>query len=258
MKQYRFYLNIFILKNLNMHTFNKIFVLPDMKASEIIINNPYLILMFEHFEIKLEVREKTIEQICSENNINHRLFLTIANLFNGYKPHPITEYISADIQVIIKYLGNSHKYYIKEIYPQIQQYIKEILKINTHPEILMLEKFFNNYFIEVAEHLEYENNTVFPYVLNLDTQLTNNNINYTLNSYSVVEYREHHNDIEEKLTDLKNLLTKYLPIENDQHLRRKLLFSLFELEYDLNIHSQIEDTILIPLVEKMEKLRIKK
>jgi regulator of cell morphogenesis and NO signaling len=118
----------------------------------------------------------------------------------------------------------------------------------------MLEKFFTNYFEEVTEHLEYENNVVFPYVLNLDAQLTHKNSNYTLNSYSVIEYREHHNDIEEKLTDLKNLLIKYLPVENDQQLRRKLLFCLFELEYDLNIHSQIEDTILIPLVEKMEKL----
>jgi regulator of cell morphogenesis and NO signaling len=237
-----------------MHLLNKMFVLPEMKTSEIIINNPYLMLMFEHFEIKLEIHEKTIDQICNENNISNNLFLCIANLFNGYKPDKITEYVSKDIQSIIKYLGNSHKYYVKEIYPRIQKYIKEIYKINTHTEILMLEKFFTNYFEEVTEHLEYENNVVFPYVLNLDAQLTHKNSNYTLNSYSVIEYREHHNDIEEKLTDLKNLLIKYLPVENDQQLRRKLLFCLFELEYDLNIHSQIEDTILIPLVEKMEKL----
>lgn len=241
-----------------MHIFNKIFVLPEMKASEIIINNPYLILMFEHFEIKLEVREKTIEQICNENHINTSLFITIANLFNGFKPQAITEYISNDIQSIIKYLGNSHKYYISEIYPQIQEIIKEIYLINKHPEILMIEKFFDKYFEEVTEHMEYENNMVFPYVLNLDEQLTNNNNFYKLNSYSVVEYREHHNDIEEKLTDFKNLLIKYLPIDNDQQLRRKLLFYLFELEYDLNIHSQIEDNILIPLVEKMEKLTAEK
>lgn len=237
-----------------MHLLNKVFVSLEMKTSDIIINNPYLILMFEHFEINLEVHEKTIAQLCNENNISPSLFLCIANLFNGYKPNTNNEYISKDIQSIIKYLGNSHNYYIKEIYPRIQEYIKEIYKINSHPEILMIEKFFDNYFEEVNEHLEYENKVVFPYVLNLDAQLTHKNGNYTVQSYSVTEYREHHNDIEEKLTDLKNLLIKYLPIENDQQLRRKLLFCLFELEYDLNIHSLIEDTILIPLVEKMEKL----
>ena len=70
--------------------------------------------------------------------------------------------------------------------------------------------------------------------------------------YAVAEYQEHHNDIEEKLNDLKSLLIKYLPLKNDQSIRRNLLFRLFELEYDLNIHSQIEELILIPLVSKME------
>ena len=91
-------------------------------------------------------------------------------------------------------------------------------------------------------------------MLNLDNKLLQKNYEDTVSSYSVTEYREHHNDIEEKLTDLKNLLIKYLPQKGDQQLRRKLLFCLFELEFDLKIHSQIEDSILIPLVEKMEQL----
>lgn len=237
-----------------MHHKNKMFIISEMKISDIIISNPYLMLMLEHLEINMEVHEKTVEQICNENNIRSGLFLTIANLFNGFKPSPMTEYSSNDIQTIINYLKNSHQYYLKEKYPQIQDYIKQIYQINNHPEILMIDKFFDKYFIEVTEHLDYENQVVFPYVLNLDNKLSQKNYEDKMSSYSVTEYREHHNDIEEKLTDLKNLLIKYLTQKGDQQLRRKLLFCLFELEYDLNIHSQIEDSILIPLVEKMEQL----
>ena len=237
-----------------MHSPTKMFITPKMKTSDIIISNPYLILMLEHLEINMEVHEKTVEQICNENNIRIGLFLIIANLFNGFKPLPIMEYSSNDIQTIINYLKNSHQYYLEEKYPQIQDYIKQIYQVNNHPEILMIDKFFDNYFIEVTEHLDYENQVVFPYVLNLDNKLSQKNYEKKVSSYSVTEYREHHNDIEEKLTDLKNLLIKYLPHKGNQQLRRKLLFCLFELEYDLNIHSQIEDSILIPLVEKMEQL----
>jgi regulator of cell morphogenesis and NO signaling len=237
-----------------MQTKNKLMIVSDMKTSDIIISNPYLMLMLEHWGIEMELHDKTVEQICRENNINSGLFLTIANLFNGYKPVPLTEYSSNDIQTIINYLKKSHQYYLIEIYPQIQEYIKCIYQINSHPEILMIEKFFNKYFMEVREHLDYENEVVFPYVLSLDGILSSKNLNYSVSGYSVIQYREHHNDIEEKLTDLKNLLIKYLPQKGDQQLRRKLLFCLFELEYDLNIHSQIEDSILIPLVEKMEQL----
>lgn len=128
---------------------------------------------------------------------------------------------------------------------------------NNHKEMGLVEKFFGEYFKEVTEHLNYENNIVFPYIIGLYDKIINHKHPFNPQKYSVTEYKEHHNDIEEKLNDLKNLLIKYLPQKNDQALRRKLLFCLFELEYDLSIHSQIEDLILIPLVTKME-LHLKK
>lgn len=233
---------------------NNMLIISEMKTSDIIIGNPYLLLMLEHWGINIELRDKTVKQLCNENKISADLFLAIANLFNGFRPFSVTEYSFNDIKTIISYLENSHQYYLKEKYPQIKKYIGEIYKINNHAEILMIEKFFNKYFLEVTEHLDYENEVVFPYVLNLDKQLAQNKFIANASKYSVTEYREHHNDIEEKLNDLKNLLIKYLPHKNDQQIRRELLFCLFELEYDLKIHSQIEDLIFIPLVEKMEKL----
>jgi regulator of cell morphogenesis and NO signaling len=241
-----------------MHLTTKIFITSEMKTSDIIISNPYLILVLEHLGINMEVQEKTVGQICIENRVSTGLFLTIANLFNGFKPSPVTEYSFDDIQTIIKYLKNCHRYYLEEKYPMIKNYIEMINRINDHSEILMIGKFFDKYFEEVIDHLDYEDDVVFPYVLRLNNQLTLESPDGTLSNYSVTEYREHHNDIEEKLTDLNNLLIKYMPQKNDQQVRRKLLLCLFELEYDLKIHSQIEETILIPMVEKMEQLaRIK-
>lgn len=233
---------------------NKIFITSEMKTSDVLISNPYLILVLEHLGINMEVREKTVEQICNENKVSPELFLIIANLFNGFKPSPISDYSFNDIQTIIKYLKSSHEYYLDEKYPLIQKYIDMINRINDHPEILMIGKFFDKYFKEVVEHLDYEDDVVFPYVLGLNDQLMRKNPEKSTINYSVTEYREHHDDIEEKLTDLNNLLIKYIPQKNDRQERRKLLLCLFELEYDLKIHSQIEETILIPMVEKMEHL----
>ena len=47
---------------------NKIFVTSEMKIADIIIANPYLILGLEHLGINMEVREKTVEEICAENH----------------------------------------------------------------------------------------------------------------------------------------------------------------------------------------------
>ncbi len=231
----------------------KMNVLPDVRMSELIAENPYLMLMLEHFGITLVVHDKTIRQLCNENGVSEALFLSFANLFNGFQPSTTTQYAFTDLKTIILFLKNSHAYYLEEKYPQIRNYIARMFELNEQSSILMVEKFFDQYFAEVTEHLHYEDQVVFNYVNNLfDCMEPGHEANLPVD-YSVSNYQEHHDDIEEKLEDLKSLLLNYLPLKNDQKIRRKLLFSLFELEYDLNIHTQIENDILIPLVEKMEQ-----
>jgi regulator of cell morphogenesis and NO signaling len=229
-----------------------LYLTSDIKMSDVILNNPYLMLLLEHFGIDVPIQEKTMHEVCCDNQINTELFLTFANLYNKNKYISRTPFSFSDILTIVNYLKNSHKYYSEEIYPNILNTIRQMNELNTYKEMALVEKFFGTYFREVQEHLEYENKIVFPYILELNEKIENKDYILKQTDFSVHEYQDHHNDIEEKLDDLKNLLIKYLPKKDDQTIRRKLLFNLFELEYDLNIHSQIEDLILIPLVEKLE------
>lgn len=224
----------------------------DSKASDIIEHNPLLLLLFEHLKIPLGFHEKTVEQLCSEHEIELRLFLIIANLFNGFNPPPSEVESLKDIRLMISYLENNHKHYTTEKFPLLTSYISEITKLNSHPEIELLKRFFDEYLDEVSEHLKYENTIVFPYVLNLAYQ-KKEETSSTGNKYSMADYRGHHDDIEEKLTDLKNLLIRYLPPDKDMQVRRKLILTLNELEFDLHIHSLIEESMLIPIVERLEQ-----
>jgi regulator of cell morphogenesis and NO signaling len=224
----------------------------DMKMSDVLLSNYYFVLMLDHFGINLAVQDKTIKEICGENTINPDIFLTFANLFNGIRYEPKEEYSFDDIRTIIGYLKNCHHYYLDDKYPSLKTDIAKLAKKNNSPEVKLLEKFFSEYLSELTIHLNYENETVFPYVIKLYRAAIKKKSNASLGSYSVTEYKEHHDDIEEKLTDIKNLLVKYLPPKNDTKIRRNILLKLFELEHDLHIHSLIEDSILIPLVQKLE------
>lgn len=226
----------------------------DSQLSEIVIRFPYTLFMLEHFGLNTTLQEKTIAQICNEANIHEALFLVVAHLYAGAEnPKPI-KYEQEDVLVVLSYLRHCHYFYKEDKYPQIKYYIQQLKEQNPKPEIVMLERFFQQYFDEVSEHLDYENNRVFPYVSDLLNRIEGKEQTIDLTNYSVSEYRDHHDNIEEKLSDLKNLLVKFLPLGNDYALRRKLLFSLSELEFDLHIHSKIEDYVLIPMVEQMEKM----
>lgn len=230
----------------------KLYLKPDMKISDVILNNPYLILMLEHFGIDTPLQEKLISELCQENNINISLFLTFANLYNGRGVHIKETYPISDILTVINFLKSSHLYYSEEIYPNILSIIQQINSTNKYKEMALIEKFFSDYFGEVSEHLNYENTIVFPYIIDLYNKISGQYHEKSEIKYSVSDYKDHHNDIEMKLNDLKNLLIRYLPLKNDQSTRRKLLFCLFDLENDLNIHSQIEDLILVPMVANLE------
>jgi len=221
---------------------------------DLIMENHFILLMLEHFEIDFVVNNKTIENICLENNINPEIFIAIANLYNNNDPSHIINYTSNDIAFIIKVLKNTHLYYKQDKYPEIQHYIQNLNQNNTSAGIILLEKFFNEYFNEVIEHLDYEDNVAFPYFSKLlnGNQLKEYRIKKKGN-FSVTTYQNHHTDIESKLADLKNLLLKHLILKYDLSLRRKLLFSLFELEFDLKVHSLIEENILIPMVKEIER-----
>lgn len=226
----------------------------EMKVSDIVNDNPRLILMLEHLDIPLGLQDKSIEQVCRDNKINSQVFLTIGNLYNGHPPDKNFLFLQDEMKTILTYLEKNHKHYLEEQFPLMTSLIGEIVKVNIHPEIALLEQFFNDYYKEVIEHLNYENQIVFPYVTMLQSQISHGNDISGNSKYSIAEYQGHHDDIEEKLADLRNLLIKYLPSHNDTPFRRRLLFTLSELEFDLHIHSKIEESILVPMVEYMEQM----
>jgi regulator of cell morphogenesis and NO signaling len=238
-----------------MYQTTKTYIKPDFKMADLIFENPYQLLLLEHFGLDLVVHDKTVSQLCSENGISEKVFISFANLYNGFSPAANEGFDESHIETIIRFLKNSHYYFKYDKYPEIQDYIKRLFEKNPTAEIRMIEKFFDDYFMEVSEHLDYEEGTAFPYF----RSLLSGNESGTENKktrFSGTEYLEHHTDIEFKLTDLKNLLLRHISLKNDPINRRKLLFSLIELEYVLNIHSLIEETILIPLVLNLENKQI--
>lgn len=67
--------------------------------------------MMEHFDINIVVGNKTVEQICNENQINQQVFISLANLYNEFNIAGTENMDRHDIASIILFLKNSHRYY---------------------------------------------------------------------------------------------------------------------------------------------------
>lgn len=235
-----------------MYQTHKTYITPEMKMADLILENHTLLMLLEHFEIDFTVGDKSVGQICKENNIPPSVFLLIANLYNQFYPNKDNALTCEDIPSIIRFLRNSHRYYTQDIYPEIKASINQLHQHHHTDDIKLIEKFFDSYFREVLEHLNYEEKVAFPYFCQLTAS---GDAQQSLN-FSGNHYKDHHSDIETKLSDLKNLMLKHIHLKGDFATRRKFLKNLFELEFDLNIHSMIEETVLLPLITQIENERL--
>ena len=193
------------------------------------------------------MQDKTIEEVCKAQNIDINLFLALSNLHLSTATLPNLNLNENDIIKVIEYLQNSHNYYTTEAIPNISKQIE--IFINDREEkvltFILLKRFFKEYRKEIFKHLEYEETIVYPYILKLVNE------NKLQSDFTINDYKHHHEDIESKLEELKNLLIKHLPEKEDRKFRCAFLLELFRLERDLRIHTVIEESILIPAIENL-------
>ncbi|MDX9883485.1 MAG: hemerythrin domain-containing protein [Prolixibacteraceae bacterium] len=223
----------------------------NFRMADVINANERLLLIIERFGISLGFGDKTIFEICTDYGLDPSLVLVVMNVFNSHS-FPAQSFLSVDmLPGLISYLKNGHRYYLKEKIPFIGELIDRFIENTDNPDAKLIKSFFREYAREVSEHMYLEDSTVFPYILTLYNY--SENAGAGIPDYSIDEFVEHHSDIEEKLDDLMHLLIKHFPPTQDRFYRNLILLELFNLQYDLNDHSGIENRILAPLVRQLEQ-----
>ncbi len=230
------------------------------QMADVIHRNYGLIPIISRFGINFGFGNKTIYEVCAENNINVRFFLEIVNSFHNPQYFPKKQLQTFPSALIIQYLSNTHKYYLKSKVPEIIGYInkmKELASDDNLKNIELIDNFFREYKNELEKHLANEDSRVFPYIMSLEEALETMDFNADLIDHirndSIEKYERNHGNLEEKLSDLKNLLIKFLPPVVSTEICQHLLTELFRLESDLENHTRIEEKVLVPRVKLLEQ-----
>ncbi len=231
----------------------------DMKLADIIIHDISLVPVISRFGILLGFGDESIEGVCKKKSIDIDFLLTILNAFHDPQYLDKKYLQSFSVDLLIQYLRKTHQYYLSNKIPEIECLIDKMELESTidKSSYQLLQKFFKDYKTELVKHIDREEKVVYPYVLELNNAIANDEITSSLiekiKKYSIKSYEEEHDNVEEKLTDLKNIIIKYLSPSQNQQSRFRLLKELTALEKDLAEHAIIEDLILVPKVELLEK-----
>lgn len=223
---------------------------PTDKMSNVISENYSLISVMSRFGLPLGFGEKTVAEVCNEQGVDCNTFLIVVNFVNedSYSGEFSFNYDSVSLPALVDYLKQAHSYFLDFSLPTIRQKLCNALELEPEKNdiIKIVLMFYDKYVDEVRRHMEYENNHIFSYADNLIKHHKSNN-------FSIAQFAEHHNHINEKMKELKNILIKYYPQTKCNNLLNDTLFDIFNCESDLRTHCRLEDSVFTPVVLNLEQ-----
>lgn len=220
----------------------------EMKIAELIDADYSLLSILLRLDMQLPFGDVSVEELCRRHGISVELFLMICQVYSTADYLPDVEQLNvSDLKYVIRYLRASHRLYLGELLPSIGQGVERVLECCEKRQRDIVSGFYRGYCDEVRAHLEYEEQTMFPYVERLIEGAVPA-------EETIAQAMEHHTDICEKIDDIKSILIKYLPEECSTQQRYDLLRSVYTMSEDLAKHTLIEVKILAPVAEREEQI----
>ena len=212
------------------------------KVRDLVEDNNQLLLVLNRFHVPFGFGDKTVCEICEEHDIDCPTFLAIADLISG-KRFSIND---IELSTMLSYLREAHSYILDFRLPDIRETLVSAVHQQRLDDVAVrIISFFDEYADEVHSHMEYENNVVFPYIESLLRGDTNEN-------FKISDFASKHESVVTKLNELKDIFLQHYSIPNTRMLNRAL-FNIAACGEDLVSHCEIENIILVPVVEALEK-----
>lgn len=210
----------------------------DSKLSDIVLNEPSSISILNRFGIYLGFGDKTVADICAENELDVDFFTTILNTYINEDFFPEEKLKSYSVGKIIEYFNKTNNYYIRFQIPNIERHFDLLLSKSdsSNNNLELLRKFFSEVKNELTSRIANDNSILFPDILSGKT-------------ISKSDYSEDNDLIEDKLNDLVNMFVIHLKGDYDVNLCHAVLLAILSLQKDIRQNNRIRYRVLMPLFD---------
>ncbi len=214
--------------------------------SALISDNYPLLQVMSRFGIPLGLADRSIGEVCAENGVDATTFLAVANLMlhqnnRAYK----IDLEGLSLEDLMKYIRNSHIFYLDFRLPNIRQDLIEALGNSDMAHLII--RYFDDYVTHIKEHLQYEEERLFPYINHLLRGEADS-------GFSADLFSEKHDHIDEPLTEFKNVIIRYYSGESSYEIM-SVIHDLLSCAADLLVHNMVEDKLLVPMIRKIEEAK---
>jgi regulator of cell morphogenesis and NO signaling len=202
-----------------------------------------------------------LKQACQLHNVNiESIEIELEKVANPICLPPTVRFEDWSVEFLVDYILNVHHSYIKQILPDIRTSLKSFTSSHKskYPYMPEVEEAFNDFATELSEHIDHEEDSIFPYLKLISTTYKRKEIYgslfvRTLSKPLGLIIETEHKRIVSLLLQLRRTTNNYTHdtevCPNHQVIYQKLK----EFDADLVQHKRLEDNILFPKAIGMEK-----
>lgn len=217
------------------------------RMCDVICDEPTLLQAMCRFGIPLGVGERSVEEVCAAHGVDAGTFLAVANFLRGGAEAAARWAEGVKVGALMDFLERAHDYFLDFQLPMIRRKLLEAMDCSRRNGVaFLILRFFDEYIGEVRAHLGFENGRVFPYVRGLLE-------GRRAADFNIGTFARGHESVDRKLQELKNIIIKYYAPTDGAAGLSSVLFDIFTCEADLHAHCAVEDALLVPAVERLER-----
>src|SRR5690606_12139153 len=227
---------------------------------EIVAENYRTAQIFKNHKIDFCCKgNRSIGEVAEKNKLDAALLLKeIENVQNQANDNGI-DFQSWPLDLLADYVEKKHHRYVEQQTPILQQYLDKLCRVhgNHHPELFEITDHFNASAGDLAMHMKKEELILFPAVRKMvkakqtGSQVERPNFG-TIHNPIQMMMAEHETE-GDRFRLIDSLSNNYTPPADACNTYRVTFSLLEEFEDDLHRHIHIENNILFPKAEAMEK-----
>lgn len=185
--------------------------------------------------------EDSVQDVSLSHGIDPEFVRLIVESFHDMENFSVDRYKSFGLSEVLVYLRSTHRYYLNKLLPEIEQNLIALVKQldNSQGKVLSIVTKIVSFHEDLISHIEEEEKELFPAIEKLSSD---GDVKEQI-AHFMDDHKHHGNHLKEIRDYIYSMTTNEIEVLPF----RMFLNKLEMLDRDLEIHSKMEDEVLMPL-----------
>jgi regulator of cell morphogenesis and NO signaling len=199
--------------------------------------------------------KKTLKEAAKEKGLDVAKIEEEFRSIPDNKSENHQDFLSFRPAELIHHIVEYHHNYVKKTLPEMTQILYKVVNVHSdsNPELIELTKNFVSMAAGLLDHMEKEENTLFPYIAWLENKEKENFSQNPILREAIAAMEDDHKSAAAYFDQMRAITNDYTIPVGACGSFRILYISLNEFEQDLKQHVHLENNILFPKAIDLEK-----